>query len=94
MLDIKWIRDNPDVLDEALKKRAPQRADKVGVFVVSIDDVGRAAEIGRNIDETIRTVDALIFHEQHGEVCPANWEEGKEAMTATREGVSEYFSSN
>ena len=43
-----------EYLNETLKKRAPQRADKVGVFVVSIDDVGRAAEIGRNIDELFR----------------------------------------
>ncbi len=43
-----------EYLNETLKKRAPQRADKVGVFVVSIGDIGRAAEIGRNIDELFR----------------------------------------
>ncbi|BDD07890.1 peroxidase [Fulvitalea axinellae] len=50
--------------------------------------------LGRNIDEMIRLVDALHHVEKHGEVCPANWEEGKEAMEATREGVSSYLSSN
>jgi peroxiredoxin (alkyl hydroperoxide reductase subunit C) len=48
--------------------------------------------LGRNIDEMIRLVDALHHVEKFGEVCPANWEEGKEAMKATKEGVSEYLS--
>jgi peroxiredoxin 2/4 len=50
--------------------------------------------LGRSIDETLRMVDALQHHEKHGEVCPANWEEGKEAMNATRESVAEYLSSH
>ena len=48
--------------------------------------------LGRNIDEMIRLVDALQYVEKHGEVCPANWEEGKDAMSATREGVADYLS--
>ncbi|MEP2024213.1 MAG: peroxiredoxin [Reichenbachiella sp.] len=48
--------------------------------------------LGRNIDEMIRLVDALQYVEKHGEVCPANWEEGKDAMHATREGVADYLS--
>lgn len=47
--------------------------------------------IGRNIDEIIRIVDALQFHEQHGEVCPAGWQKGKEGMKATAEGVASYL---
>ncbi len=50
--------------------------------------------IGRNVNEYLRIVDAYTHVQKHGEVCPANWEEGKEAMTASREGVSEYFSTN
>lgn len=50
--------------------------------------------LGRNIDEMIRLVDALQYVEKHGEVCPANWEEGKDAMQATREGVAEYLSNH
>lgn len=50
--------------------------------------------LGRNIDEMIRLVDALQHVEKHGEVCPANWEEGKEAMQATKEGVAGYLSKN
>jgi len=48
--------------------------------------------LGRNIDEMIRLVDALHHVEKFGEVCPANWEEGKDAMNATREGVADYLS--
>lgn len=50
--------------------------------------------LGRNIDEMIRLVDALHHVEKYGEVCPANWEEGKEAMKATKEGVADYLSKN
>ncbi|MBD3629676.1 MULTISPECIES: peroxiredoxin [Cyclobacterium] len=50
--------------------------------------------LGRNIDEMLRLIDALRHVEKFGEVCPANWEEGKEAMTASREGVASYLSKN
>lgn len=48
--------------------------------------------IGRSVDETLRIVDALLHNEKHGEVCPANWEPGAEAMSATPAGVAEYLS--
>ncbi len=47
--------------------------------------------IGRSVDETLRVLDALIFHEQHGEVCPANWQAGKKTMKADSEGLTQYF---
>jgi peroxiredoxin (alkyl hydroperoxide reductase subunit C) len=47
--------------------------------------------LGRNIDETLRLLDALIYVEQHGEVCPANWQQGQKAMKPTRESVAEYL---
>ncbi|MBY0535937.1 MAG: redoxin domain-containing protein [Chitinophagaceae bacterium] len=50
--------------------------------------------LGRNIDEYLRLIDAQLHVEKFGEVCPANWEEGKDAMVATNEGVAEYFSNN
>ncbi len=50
--------------------------------------------IGRNIDEYIRIIDAWHHFEKNGEVCPANWEEGKEAMEGSREGVATYLSNN
>lgn len=47
--------------------------------------------LGRSVDETLRMVDALQFTEKHGEVCPANWREGKKAMKADESGLKEYF---
>ncbi|MDX1303764.1 peroxiredoxin C [Photobacterium sp.] len=48
--------------------------------------------LGRNIDEMLRMVDALQFHEKNGEVCPAQWEKGKEGMDASPQGVAKYLS--
>ena len=50
--------------------------------------------LGRSVDETLRMVDALQHVENNGEVCPANWEKGKEAMSASFKGVAEYLSKN
>ena len=47
--------------------------------------------LGREIGEFIRLVDALQFHEQHGEVCPAGWKAGDQGMTASPDGVAEYL---
>ena len=48
--------------------------------------------LGRNVDEALRMVDALQFHEEHGEVCPAGWQKGQEGMKDTPEGVASYLS--
>ena len=48
--------------------------------------------LGRNVDEALRLVDALQFHEKNGEVCPANWKEGEDGMQADPEGAQAYFS--
>jgi peroxiredoxin (alkyl hydroperoxide reductase subunit C) len=47
--------------------------------------------LGRNIDDAIRMVKALAHFEAHGEVCPANWTEGEEAMKPTADGVADYL---
>lgn len=47
--------------------------------------------LGRNVNEYLRLIDAYTHVQEKGEVCPANWEEGKEAMTADRDGVAEYL---
>ena len=70
-----------------------------GLFLIDKDGVVQHQlvnnlPLGRNVDEAIRMLDALIHVETEGEVCPANWIKGKEAMTATDEGVSEYLASN
>jgi peroxiredoxin (alkyl hydroperoxide reductase subunit C) len=50
--------------------------------------------LGRNIDEMLRMVDALQFHEEHGEVCPAGWNKGKAGMDASPAGVAKYLTSH
>lgn len=50
--------------------------------------------LGRNVEETLRMVDALQFFEENGEVCPANWSKGKEGMKESHEGVAAYMSAN
>jgi peroxiredoxin (alkyl hydroperoxide reductase subunit C) len=50
--------------------------------------------IGRNVNEFLRLIDAYTHVQEKGEVCPANWEDGKDAMSANRDGVSSYLSSH
>ncbi len=50
--------------------------------------------LGRNVDEAIRMVDALQFHEENGEVCPAGWNRGDKGMNASPEGVAKYLKNN
>ena len=47
--------------------------------------------LGRNVDEALRMVDALQFHEKNGEVCPANWKEGEDGMKPDPSGSKTYF---
>lgn len=50
--------------------------------------------LGRNLNEYLRLIDAYSHVQEKGEVCPANWESGKEAMIADRDGVKNYLSKN
>ena len=69
--------------------RATYLIDEQGtVFHESINHM----PVGRNVNEYIRLVDAYAHVQSHGEVCPANWEVGKDAMNATSTGVAEYLS--
>jgi len=68
-----------------------------GSFLIDADGTIRHAVIndlplGRNVDEMIRMVDAMIFTNEHGEVCPAGWQKGEEGMKPDSEGVAEYLS--
>lgn len=70
-----------------------------GAFI--IDTTGKVRSqvvndlpLGRNIDELLRIVDALQFHEEHGEVCPAGWKKGDAGMNANPAGVAEYLANN
>ena len=48
--------------------------------------------LGRSVSEALRMLDALRFHDEHGQVCPANWQKGEEGMKPTRQGVVDYLS--
>ncbi|MBE2246970.1 MAG: peroxiredoxin [Candidatus Competibacteraceae bacterium] len=50
--------------------------------------------LGRSVDEALRIVDALLYFEENGDVCPANWQKGKEGMSATHEGVADYLAAH
>ena len=77
--------------EEGVALRASFLIDKNGVVRHQIvNDL----PLGRNIDEMLRMVDALQFHEDHGEVCPAQWEKGKEGMQDNPEGVAKYLKQN
>ncbi len=70
-----------------------------GLFLIDREGVVRHQivndmPLGRSVDEAIRMVKALQFFETKGEVCPANWDEGKEGMKDTHAGVAEYLSKN
>lgn len=67
-----------------------------GLFLIDKEGIIRHATIndlplGRNVDEALRVLDALQFTEEHGDVCPANWNKGDEAMKPTAEGVASYL---
>ncbi|MFL1517040.1 peroxiredoxin [Pseudomonas prosekii] len=88
-----------DIKQEIMKAYDVQSADGVafrGAFLIDDKGVVRSQIIndlplGRNIEELVRLVDALQFHEEHGEVCPANWKKGDKGMTASTEGVAAYL---
>jgi peroxiredoxin (alkyl hydroperoxide reductase subunit C) len=67
-----------------------------GLFLIDREGIVRHCVIndlplGRSVDEALRIVDALQFFEENGEVCPANWQKGKEGMNPNAEGVADYL---
>ncbi|MCR6633021.1 MAG: peroxiredoxin [Magnetospirillum sp.] len=79
------------LINEAVALRGTFLIDKAGV--VQSAHVNNLP-LGRNVDEALRLVDALQFHEEHGEVCPAGWQKGKAGMQASPEGVAKYLASH
>jgi len=70
-----------------------------GLFLIDKEGIVRHqvindSPLGRSVDETLRMVDALQFFEENGEVCPADWHRGEEAMEATFDGVANYLGSH
>ncbi len=88
-----------DIRHDICKAYGVEHGDGVALraaFVIDREGVVRAQivndlPIGRNIDELIRLVDALQFHESHGEVCPAGWRQGSPGMKADPAGVAAYL---
>src|SRR5690606_18296441 len=81
-------RDYGVLIDDAIALR--------GLFLIDKDGVVQHAlvnnlPLGRNVEEAIRVLDALQFTEVHGEVCPANWNKGDEAMKPSADGVADYL---
>ena len=79
------------LLNDAVALRGSFLIDEQGVVR---HEVVNDLPLGRNIDEMIRMVDALDFHKQHGEVCPAGWTKGKSGMKPSKEGVASYLAAN
>ena len=70
-----------------------------GSFLIDEEGVVRHSirndlPLGRNIDEMIRLIDALDFHNSHGEVCPAGWQKGDEGMHPSDDGMKKYIAKN
>lgn len=70
-----------------------------GLFLIDKEGIVRHQlvndlPLGRSVDEAIRTLDALIYFENNGEVCPANWKEGSKAMKPTQEGLERFFAAS
>ena len=96
ILDISEIEYNEELdmhlaVGDNVTYRATYLIDEKGtVFHEGINHM----PLGRNVAEYLRLIDAYTHVQEKGEVCPANWEEGKQAMNANRKGVAEYMSQN
>lgn len=98
-LDFPLISDQSKEISEAygvlsedgVALRASFLLDKEGIVRHQlINDL----PLGRDVDEALRIIDALLFYEEHGEVCPANWKRGKEGITPTSAGIAQYLNKN
>lgn len=93
------VADINHVLCKAYGVEHPAGVALRGTFLIDKSGIIRAQivndlPLGRNIGEIIRLVDALQYHEQHGEVCPANWNKGEKGMKASAAGVAHYLAEN
>lgn len=84
-------RDYDVLFDNSIALRGTFIIDKNGIIQ---HQVVNNLPLGRNVDEALRILDAMQFNEKHGEVCPANWEKGKDAMKPTTKGVAEFLAAH
>ena len=83
--------DSIEIVGSNVTFRATYLIDEDGkVFHESVNDM----PLGRNVNEYIRLIDAYTHVQTNGEVCPANWEEGKDAMTADRKSTADYLANH
>ena len=96
ILDVSDIEYNEDLdahiaAGDDVTYRATYLIDEEGtVFHEGVNHM----PLGRNVNEFLRLIDAYTHVQKNGEVCPANWEEGKDAMNANRDGVASYLSTH
>ncbi len=88
-LDKNISREYGVLLDMGIALRGLFLIDKEGIIR---HQVVNDLPLGRSVSEALRVIDALQFTEEHGEVCPANWKKGDDAMVPTAEGVAKYLS--
>lgn len=87
-IERKWADQLGIVAPGGVTYRASYLLDEEGTIRhMVINDL----PLGRSTNEMLRMVDALNFHEKHGEVCPMNWKEGDEAISATKESTAAYL---
>lgn len=95
VLDGEWLYNEAEELvfegGDAVAFRGTFYIDKEGIVRhVNINDL----PIGRNIDESIRVIDAWQHHLEHGDVCPANWEAGQDTLMESPESVADYLANH
>ncbi|MBL7887309.1 MAG: peroxiredoxin [Flavobacterium sp.] len=95
ILDAEWVYDentDEEILEGSnVTFRATYLIDEEGkIFHESVNDM----PLGRNVNEYLRLIDAYTHVQTKGEVCPANWEEGKDAMNADRNSTAAYLASH
>ena len=87
------------ILDDSPDSYYPKGVAMRATFIIDRNGVVRHQVVndepfGRNMDDIVRTVEAIQFFEEHGQVCPAGWQTGKEGMTNTPEGVASFLGNN
>ncbi|ANW96343.1 alkyl hydroperoxide reductase [Wenyingzhuangia fucanilytica] len=95
------ILDATEVFDEETQSFSKEGDDVTYRATYLIDEEGTVFHegvnhmpVGRNVNEFLRLIDAYAHVQSHGEVCPANWEEGKDAMAPNAKGTAAYLASH
>jgi peroxiredoxin (alkyl hydroperoxide reductase subunit C) len=97
-IDYPLIADLDKAISQAYDVLLPAGIALRGLFLIDKQGVVRHQVVndlplGRSVDEALRLVKALQFVEEHGEVCPANWQEGKATIKPNPKGSKEFFGS-